>query len=108
MKIRRFLILALLFILNSCALYGPTYSQPNVHEDDAWVSKDKLAKIDDNIINLPDTAWWQKFKDPELNSLVADALKIILIFSRQLVILFRRKVLYNKCKWVGCQQWEPV
>jgi len=74
MQIRWFFILILLFILNSCAIYGPRYNKPQVHEDKAWVSKDDLAKIDNNI-NLPDTAWWHKFKDPELDSLIVEALK---------------------------------
>ena len=62
-----------ILLLSSCGLWGPSYTKPNVDTPSAWNHKDKLSQINTSV-NLPDTAWWMKFHDKALDSLIAQAL----------------------------------
>ncbi|MBP9742013.1 MAG: efflux transporter outer membrane subunit [Burkholderiales bacterium] len=74
MKIRRICALFLGGILSGCGLWGPNYAKPTVDTPSNWRSPDNLSSINTDA-DLPDTAWWYKFNDPILNSLIAQALK---------------------------------
>lgn len=74
MNIKRFTLALLVLSASSCALYGPSYKKPDVAAPKNWSSQDSLSQIESGV-NLPDTAWWSKFNDAELNSLIAEALK---------------------------------
>ena len=65
---RRFLpMLVASFALGGCLL-GPDYQRPAVDAPSAFRFEDKSAR------DLANTAWWEQFQDPVLNSLVQTAL----------------------------------
>ncbi len=74
MRIKHISLTLLVLSMSSCALYGPSYKKPDVEAPKNWSSKDTLSKVESGV-NLPDTAWWSKFNDKELNSLITQALK---------------------------------
>lgn len=59
-------------LIGGCALYGPKYVKPEVKGPDSWNSRDYLAQTEST--NLPELAWWNKFNDPELSSLIESGL----------------------------------
>ena len=61
-------------MLSGCGLWGPNYAKPTVDTPESWSSADNLSASEMNA-SLPDTAWWEKFNDKSLNSLMAQALK---------------------------------
>ena len=73
MRIKLIVLLILTMAITGCGLYGPTYSKPDITTPKKWHSRDYLSE--DSNANLPLTAWWQKFNDPQLDSLIEDALK---------------------------------
>ncbi len=74
MQIKRICALTIGVILSGCGLWGPNYTKPTVDTPSAWSSPDNLSKLESNA-NLPDIAWWEKFNDKALNSLMYQALK---------------------------------
>ncbi len=64
----RFLVIILVFLTASCTV-GPDYKRPAVDVPTAWRLSEKEAK------DLAQTAWWEQFKDPILNNLIATALR---------------------------------
>jgi multidrug efflux system outer membrane protein len=50
-------------------MVGPDYKRPSIDTPANWRFEDKEAR------DLANTAWWEQFKDPVLNGLVATALK---------------------------------
>jgi NodT family efflux transporter outer membrane factor (OMF) lipoprotein len=63
--------LGFLALLAGCAV-GPDYHQPQVSTPAQWATP--LAGGETNGA-LPDAAWWKKFNDPELDSLMERAVK---------------------------------
>jgi multidrug efflux system outer membrane protein len=58
-----------LLLLCACTIVGPDYERPSVDIPQAWiVSYDAAA-------NLVNSAWWQQFDDPVLDSLITTALE---------------------------------
>lgn len=74
MKIKQLSLTLLICAISGCALYGPTYTKPNIDTSSQWSSTDSLSKVESGA-NLSDTAWWQRFDDKELNSLIKEALE---------------------------------
>ncbi len=74
MQIKHICALTIGAILSGCGLWGPDYTKPTVDTPSAWSSADNLSTSEMNA-SLPDTAWWEKFNDKSLNSLMAQALK---------------------------------
>ena len=74
MQIKRIFTLTLGTLLSACGLWGPNYTQSTVDTPSAWSSTDNLSAQETNA-DLPDTAWWVKFNDPQLNELIKEALK---------------------------------
>ena len=56
-----------LALLTGCVTVGPDYKRPAVDTPPAWRFEEKEAR------DLADTAWWEQFNDPVLNSLIATA-----------------------------------
>lgn len=82
MKIRQspilVLFMAICVSLNSCAIWGPSYKEPNVEVPASWASPDALALTDKNnktATQLANMRWWEQFNDPVLNKLVVYALE---------------------------------
>lgn len=61
--------LTLLALLTSGCMIGPDYYRPSVETPTAWRISEQNAN------DLANTAWWKEFNDPELNDLVARALR---------------------------------
>jgi len=61
------LILSVSFLLPGC-MVGPDYEQPMVESPGAWRITAKEAA------DTANTAWWEQFRDPVLNSLINTAL----------------------------------
>ena len=74
MQIKHICALSLGALLSGCGLWGPNYAKPTVDTPSSWASSDNLS-VSEMSANLPDTAWWEKFNDPKLNSLMTQALK---------------------------------
>ncbi len=74
MQIKYICTLTLGVMLSGCGLWGPNYAKPTVDTPESWSSADNLSASEMNA-SLPDTAWWEKFNDKSLNSLMAQALK---------------------------------
>lgn len=74
MQIKRICALFLGGMLCGCGLWGPNYAKPTVDTPESWRSPDNLSLMSTDA-DLPDTAWWDKFHDPVLNSLITQALK---------------------------------
>ena len=66
--LRFFPALLLGLSLGGC-LVGPDYRRPALDTPATWRFADQEAK------GLTDTAWWEQFQDPELNGLIAAALR---------------------------------
>lgn len=66
---RKGMTVALMALLASGCMMGPDYFRPAVDMPAAWRVAEQDAK------DLADTAWWEQFKDPVLNELVAAALR---------------------------------
>jgi outer membrane protein, multidrug efflux system len=73
MRIKQIVILILTLAITGCGLYGPTYSKPEISTPKKFHSRDYLSE--DSNANLPLTAWWKNFNDPQLNYLIESALK---------------------------------
>ncbi|OGV34609.1 MAG: transporter [Legionellales bacterium RIFCSPHIGHO2_12_FULL_35_11] len=65
-QILKFLVLALLFSLNSCLLVGPDYKEPAKKVAEHWSLEDKSVR--EAPIN--NANWWEQFKDPTLSCLM--------------------------------------
>ena len=74
MQIKHICALTLGTLLSGCGLWGPNYTKPTVDTPINWNSQDNLSSSE-MTANLPDTAWWEKFNDKSLNSLMYQALK---------------------------------
>jgi multidrug efflux system outer membrane protein len=66
---RRMLIVCTIIILVGGCMVGPDYKRPSIDTPANWRFEDKEAR------DLANTAWWEQFNDPVLNSLVATALR---------------------------------
>ena len=66
------LISLALILIASCGLTGPEYKKPQLIDNDSWTNSRSNVVYDDN---LPQTAWWHKFNDDQLNSLIEQALE---------------------------------
>ena len=66
------LYLALAFPLISCGIISPEYTKPDTNSPTNWSSFDSLSMNSES--NLPYIAWWQKFDDSTLNSLIESGL----------------------------------
>ena len=74
MKLRNLLcLMSLGIVFTGCGLFGPSYSKPDTQNPDEFKSRDVLAVTES--ANLPMMAWWEKFDDAQLNSLIESALK---------------------------------
>jgi multidrug efflux system outer membrane protein len=74
MKILQQLIyLIVVMFIVSCGLLGPKYSTPNIDKPTHFRSAQFTNST--NILISPDTKWWRKFNDQELNNLITAALK---------------------------------
>lgn len=62
----------LVILATSCGLLGPDYKQPKLIDNDSWTSDQ--CSITNSIDSLPQKAWWHKFHDNQLNSLIEKAL----------------------------------
>ncbi len=56
-----------------CGLLGPSYTKPNSDDPKGYYNRDSLSTTES--VNLPMLAWWKKFNDPQLDSLIESALK---------------------------------
>ena len=65
---KKTIILLGVVLLAGCAAVGPDYQRPAVDIPQTFRLEEKEAK------NLANTAWWQQFNDPVLNSLIRIAL----------------------------------
>lgn len=75
MQIKQISMLAVIAALSGCALWGPSYKQPDADAPESWVSKDSLSVLDKSnesadITKLANMKWWEQFNDPVLNKLV--------------------------------------
>ena len=66
---KHFLCGVMLLMLTGCMTVGPDYQRPSVDIPASWRFKEKEVK------DLANTAWWEQFNDPVLNSLVTTALQ---------------------------------
>jgi multidrug efflux system outer membrane protein len=66
---RRMLIVCTIVIWVGGCMVGPDYKRPSIDTPANWRFEDKEAR------DLANTAWWEQFNDPVLNSLVATALR---------------------------------
>ena len=66
------LCLALFALLSGCAIWGPDYEKPPVAPPGQWESKDSRAAI--SAKQITEMAWWGKYRDPLLMTLVQKAL----------------------------------
>ena len=66
---RRMLIVCTVVIWVAGCMVGPDYKRPSIDTPANWRFEDKEAR------DLANTAWWEQFNDPVLNSLVATALQ---------------------------------
>jgi len=64
----RILVIILALFAVSCTV-GPDYKRPAVDVPTGWRLSEKEAQ------DLAQTAWWEQFKDPILNNLIATALR---------------------------------
>jgi multidrug efflux system outer membrane protein len=62
----------LTIFLASCGLFGPDYQKPQLTTNDSFRSLGK--NLENDKVNLPQTAWWKKFNDPILNQLINQAI----------------------------------
>jgi multidrug efflux system outer membrane protein len=66
--------LALLLALPACKV-GPDYARPDIDAPAAWRKPPPPVPADPAVVtDAANTAWWQQFNDPVLDSLVAEAL----------------------------------
>ncbi|RNC64538.1 MAG: efflux transporter outer membrane subunit [Desulfuromonadales bacterium] len=65
---RKAIICMMVFLLAGCSV-GPDYVKPTIVSPPSW-------RIDyESAANLADTAWWEQFGDPALNTLIETALR---------------------------------
>lgn len=74
MRIKHISLFCIPIALIGCALLGPDYKKPNVDTPDSWQTKSKNTASVESSINLSDTSWWNRFNDPQLNTLIEEAL----------------------------------
>jgi len=67
--LKRILSAVMVAMLAGCMTVGPDYKRPTIEAPASWRFEEKEAR------DLANTAWWQQFNDPVLNSLVDTALK---------------------------------
>lgn len=75
MQSKNILMLAVAIALGGCAMWGPSYQEPDVGAPKKWVSTDDLSKVDKSnesadVTRLANMKWWEQFNDPVLNKLV--------------------------------------
>lgn len=68
-------MLVVIAALSGCAMWGPSYKQPDANAPESWASTDSLAKVDKSsesadVTMLAKMKWWEQFNDPVLNKLV--------------------------------------
>lgn len=68
----RFIVPALVLLLSACSVWGPNYEKPADHAPKSWRTQDEYTLM--GAQNIPEMAWWGKFKDPVLKQLVDEAL----------------------------------
>ena len=73
MKYKLITILSFSALLTGCSFFSPEYKKPNINAPSSWNSQDIGTHTEQT--SLPDLAWWKKFNDPQLNTLIEDALK---------------------------------
>jgi len=66
---KRILCAVILLMLTGCMTVGPDYQRPSIDTPTSWRFEEK------EVQDLANTAWWEQFNDPVLNSLVATALQ---------------------------------
>jgi multidrug efflux system outer membrane protein len=66
-------LIIFVFLLNGCALFGPTYHKPRVNIPEQWPNH-PIAPSNAIPVDLPELAWWQQFDDPALNQLIQTSL----------------------------------
>ena len=66
---KRFLCGFILVMLTGCMTVGPDYERPSIDTPTSYRFEEK------EVQDLANTAWWEQFNDPVLNSLVATALQ---------------------------------
>ena len=75
MQSKQILILVAMIAISGCAMWGPSYKEPDVGAPKNWVSQDDLSKVDKSnesadITRLANMKWWEQFNDPVLSKLV--------------------------------------
>ncbi len=69
-KLLSFSLLTILAALGGCSLLAPDRADPKVDLPEKFTEPGQLVES-----NLPYIAWWQQFKDPNLNQLIESGLK---------------------------------
>jgi NodT family efflux transporter outer membrane factor (OMF) lipoprotein len=60
-------------LLSGCSFFNPSTNKPDIDSPEKWQHLTSTTEVKNS--NLPDLAWWEKFNDPQLNTLMKDALE---------------------------------
>lgn len=72
---RKYVLISLLgLLLNNCSLFETPSVKPQVRPPKQWKNYGANFTINESR-NLPDTAWWREFNDPQLNLIIEKALQ---------------------------------
>ena len=72
MKLKLLNVLLVSGIVSGCGLLGPDYKKPDIDTPSNWNSGH--SNVNESSPLMSDIAWWEQFKNPELNEMIHQAL----------------------------------